>query len=54
MPFEERVEGVKVNEEAEQMIEELIEEMEDEETIKVSEFVEIELTLNMELALTLL
>jgi hypothetical protein len=43
VPFEQRVEGVKVNEEAEQMIEELIEEMEDEETIKVSEFVEIEL-----------
>jgi len=43
VPFEERVEGSKVNEEAEQMIEELIEEMEDEETVKVAEFCEIDL-----------
>lgn len=43
VPFEDRVEGAKVNEEAEQMIEELIEEMEDEETVKVAEFCDIDL-----------
>ncbi len=40
VPYELRNEDSPVNEEAELMMEELIQEMEDEETIKVSEFVE--------------
>ncbi|MBX2954033.1 MAG: hypothetical protein KF870_16140 [Leadbetterella sp.] len=42
VPYELRDENSPVNEEAELMMEELIQEMEDEETIKVSEFVEID------------
>lgn len=42
VPVEDRTEKTKINEEAELMLEELIEEMEDEETIKVSEFMEID------------
>ncbi|MBK9936379.1 MAG: hypothetical protein IPP61_18190 [Cytophagaceae bacterium] len=42
VPFEDRNEKTKVNEDAEQMLMELIEEMEEEETIKVSEFVDID------------
>lgn len=44
VPYELRDENSPVNEEAELMMEELIQEMEDEETIKVSEFVETDLT----------
>lgn len=43
IPYELRDENSPVNEEAEMMMEELIQEMEDEETIKVSEFVEIDM-----------
>ena len=43
VPYELRDENSPVNEEAELMMEELIQEMEDEETIKVSEFVEIDM-----------
>jgi len=43
VPYELRDENSPVNEEAELMMEELIQEMEDEETIKVSEFVEVDL-----------
>lgn len=43
VPYELREENTVVNEEAELMMEELIQEMEDEDTIKVSEFVEIDL-----------
>lgn len=43
IPYELRDENSPVNEEAELMMEELIQEMEDEETIKVSEFVETDL-----------
>lgn len=42
VPYELRDENSPVNEEAELMMEELIQEMEDEETIKVSEFVELD------------
>jgi hypothetical protein len=42
VPYELRDENTKVNEEAELMMEELIQEMEDEETVKVSEFVEVD------------
>ncbi len=42
IPYELREEGSVVNEEAELMMEELIQEMEDEETVKVSEFVELD------------
>ena len=42
VPYEDRTETTKVNQEAEQMMEELIEEMEDEETIKVCEFIDID------------
>ncbi len=43
VPYELRDENSPVNEEAELMMEELIQEMEDEETIKVAEFVEIDM-----------
>lgn len=43
VPYEDRDENTPVNEEAEIMMEELIQEMEDEETIRVSEFCEIDL-----------
>lgn len=43
VPYELRDENTPVNEEAELMMEEFIQEMEDEETIKVAEFVEIDL-----------
>jgi hypothetical protein len=42
VPYENRPANAKVNEEAEQMIEEFIEEMEDEETIKVAELIEVD------------
>jgi hypothetical protein len=42
VPFELRDENTVVNEEAELLMEELIQEMEDEEAIKVAEFVEID------------
>jgi len=42
LPLEQRTEAYKPNEEAEILLEELIEEMEDEETIKVAEYIEID------------
>lgn len=42
IPFEDRDENSPVNEEAEIMMEELIQGMEDEESIRVSEFIEID------------
>ena len=42
VPYELRDEDSPVNEEAELMMEELIQEMEDEESVKVSEFVEVD------------
>jgi len=42
VPFEDRTDKTKINEDAEQMLMELIEEMEEDETIKVSEFVDID------------
>ncbi|NBA84286.1 hypothetical protein GVN16_00850 [Emticicia sp. CRIBPO] len=40
VPFEERTENYKVNEDAEELLEEFMEEMEEEETVKVAEFLE--------------
>lgn len=42
VPFEQRDENTVVNEEAELMMEEFIQEMEDEDTVKVAEFVELD------------
>ncbi len=42
LPLEQRTPDYKVNEEAELLIEELIEEMEEEETIKVAEYIEVD------------
>lgn len=42
VPFEQRDENTVVNEEAELMMEEFIQEMEDEDTVKVAEFIELD------------
>lgn len=44
LPLDQRPEGYQPNEEAEILLEELIEEMEEEETIKVAEYIEIDPT----------
>lgn len=42
VPYDERTEKYKVDEDAEQLLEEFMEEMEEEETVKVAEFLEID------------
>lgn len=42
IPYEDRDENTPVNEEAEIMMEDIIQEMEDEESIRVSEFIEVD------------
>lgn len=43
VPFEKRKDDTKINEEAELMMEEIIQEMEDDESVKVAEFIELDM-----------